>query len=254
MSAQNVAKTIVDGLDYWANQFPQEKVFIQTDKKQILQGEDVWFKAWCTYNGKPTFLSRILYVDMVDKNGVVVQKKMYRLDSSGSANGFINIDNKIASGTYSINCYTHWMLNFPGFIAKETLQVMGLENTNPNTIVAAGKIKTMMFFPEGGELIGGIQNRVAFKILDQAGRPVACSGKIKDQNDRAVADFMTEHDGMGVFQIEPELNNQYKAEITDANGATLYFTLPKQKDEGVTFMVQNTKSRLFAIVNRAEKK
>ena len=66
------------------NNYPQEKVFVQTDKAYYFPGETIWMKAWCTQDGVPTYLSRILYVEMVNGLGEVTQKKMYKLDSMGS--------------------------------------------------------------------------------------------------------------------------------------------------------------------------
>src|ERR1044072_7646608 len=66
------------------NNYPQEKVFLQTDKSYYFPGETIWMKAWCALDGAPSYLSRILYVDLVNTQGEVISKKMYRLDSLGS--------------------------------------------------------------------------------------------------------------------------------------------------------------------------
>ncbi len=252
--AQTAGDKIIDAIEQWQSTYPQEKIFIQTNKKQLVAGEDLWFKIWCTYEGKPTFLSRILYVDIVDQLGTVVQKKMYKIDSTGGVKGMINFDKKMVSGNYRINAYTLWMLNFPDFIGKEQIYLYGTDyiQKKVNTINAKVAPIKMLFFPEGGNIINGIKNKIAFKIIDQFGMPINFNGDIVDDNNNSIATFSSEHDGMGYFEIEPNVNVKYKANIKNSQGATLSFNLPVSKKEGIGLSIQNTKNRLFIILNRAE--
>ncbi len=247
----SVAERIAIGLQNWYNSYPQEKVFLQIDKKQYVAGEDVWFKATCIYNGKPTFLSRIIYVNLVNEKGVVVEKKMFRLDSLGACSGSFQMDKKLSSGNYSFNAYTSWMLNFPEFITKQSVYVYGSDYVKK--IYQKGEQKVLVnFFPEGGNLIAGIKNRVAFKITDQFGYPLNLSGDIVTNSNAIVTTFSSKHNGMGYFEIEPSINESYGATIKAAFGTTLSFKLPKPNSEGISLTIQNTKNRFFALVNRSE--
>ncbi len=254
VNSQTAGEKIIDAVEYWQSTYPQEKIFIQTDKKQLVAGDDLWFKIWCTYEGKPTFLSRIVYVDVVDQLGNVVQKKMFKIDSEGGARGMINFDKKTASGNYRINAYTLWMLNFPDFIAKEQLFLYGTDyiQKKVNSINAKVAPIKMYFFPEGGYIINGVKNKVAFKLIDQFGMPINLNGDIVDDNNNPIVAFSSEHDGMGYFEIDPVANVKYKANIKNSQGATLSFNLPISKNQGIGLSIQNTKNRLFIILNRAE--
>lgn len=55
--------------------YPQEKVFLQTNQTYFASGETIWMKAWCTLEGMPTFLSRILYICLTNESGKVISKK-----------------------------------------------------------------------------------------------------------------------------------------------------------------------------------
>ena len=46
---------IKKNLDKWRNDYPQEKVYLQTDKSYYVGGEDVWMKAWPNIS-KPYYL------------------------------------------------------------------------------------------------------------------------------------------------------------------------------------------------------
>src|SRR5687767_12229073 len=84
------SQQIITGLQQWHNNHPQEKIFVQTHKEKYFAGEQIWFKLWCTLENKPTFLSKIVYIDITDDKGNVIEKKMYQLDSTSSTNGFID--------------------------------------------------------------------------------------------------------------------------------------------------------------------
>lgn len=233
--------------------YPQEKVFVQTDKSYYFPGETIWMKAWCTLDGAPTYLSRILYVELVNTQGDVVIKKMYKLDSLGSTPADMDMPYDIKSGRYSVNAYTLWMLNFPEFVFHRDIYVYNASDYKKSAAPASPVIK-MQFFPEGGDMIAGIKNRVAFKITDTDGLPVDLKGQIADNSGKKITDFNTEHDGMGVVELTTEPGKTYTASITTSAGRALSFKLPVQKEEGIGLRIENTNpNRLFVLLSRAEK-
>lgn len=240
-------------LERFKNEYPQEKVFLQTDKIQYLSGETIWMKAWCMLDGLPTYLSKILYIDLVDQNGKVVQKKMFQLDSLSSTGAEFDLPASIKSGNYSINAYTLWMLNFPEFVYRKNIFIYGGDYSTKVSATKQPKL-SMYFFPEGGDIIGGVKNRVAFKAVDENGLPVAVKGTIQKSTGTVITNFETQHDGMGLVEIEFAVGENYVASISKANGSTLEFKLPIIKEEGIAMKVDNSNSnRATVLLNRAEK-
>jgi hypothetical protein len=236
------------------NQYPQEKVFLQTDKDYYFAGETIWMKAWCALEEAPSFLSRIVYVDLVDKQGKVVLKKMYLLDSLSSTGADFDLPKSVPTGTYAINAYTMWMLNFPEFLFKKNVLVYGEDHVAKVEARKAIKSGTsIQFFPEGGHIISGVANRVAFKATDIKGFPVTVNGEIKDAEGKKVADIVTEHDGMGSVEFLFEEGKEYTA-LVQGNKGSVTARLPKAKDEGIAIKVENSSpNRLFVLLSRAEK-
>ncbi len=112
----------------------------------------------------------------------------------------------------------------------------------PNTFpleVTAPQID-VQFFPEGGTLINGIRSRVALKAVEPNGLGIDAKGTITDNAGNVVADFTSQHLGMGVFAIMPEVNKTYKANLIFPDGTKNSYDLPTARDEGVNLSVNNS--------------
>lgn len=92
--------------------FPQEKVYIQTDKPYYNAGEDIWFKGYVVNANTltPTPLSQFLYVELIDKFDSVVSRVKIRKDSLGFS-GKIPLMPEIQAGIFAIRAYTYYMQN-----------------------------------------------------------------------------------------------------------------------------------------------
>lgn len=253
-SAQNNNLLTPDSaIAFFKNNYPQEKVFLQTDKPWYFPGETIWMKAWCALDGSPTYLSRILYVELVNEQGEVIRKKMYKLDSTSSTPADIDLPDGLKSGNYNINAYTLWMLNFPGFVYQRPVYIYNMGDYKKTPAATTPPVK-MQFFPEGGDIIAGGKNRVAFKAVNQNGIPVTVTGTVTDNTGKTVTSFTTEHDGMGALEIEAEPGKTYTANVTTPAQNSFTVKLPATKEEGIGLRVENTSSsRLYVLLNRAEK-
>ena len=253
-TASNLTKLSPDSaLQKFRANYPQEKVFVQTDKDSYLSGETIWMKAWCTLDAVPSFLSNILYIDLVNEQGKVVVKKMYKLDSLSSTPADFELDANLLSGNYTINAYTLWMLNFPGFIFQKQVYVYGADYLTKKRETSRPSL-ICQFFPEGGNLIEGINNRIAFLVTDQQGNPQQVTGKLIDQDGKEVSVVKTVHAGMGSFELEVKPDAKYKLNIPFSNGSSMDFQLPLASQEGIAIRIENgNANRLTALIFRGEK-
>ena len=247
-----IQEKLITHLKQWFENYPQEKVYLQMNRQQFTSGEQIWIKGWCTFRQKPSFLSRIVYVDVVDEKGKVVDKSMYRLDSLGSFYGHIDIARKWKSGNYTLRGYTAWMLNQPDYIFHQPFFVYGEDEVSKVKTFPAKKLQ-IKFFPEGGQWIAGVESKMAFVVVDEMGMPVNTTLYIKDAAGREVANAAVQHQGMGVFTLTPQQEN-YQAEIRLAGGASFTYPLPTVQPEGIQLTVINSSpSRMFVSVQRGSK-
>ncbi len=253
LQAQAVPDKIVAALDTFSFIEPQEKVYIQTDRNSYLAGEAIWLKAYCIFNEKPTILSKIVYVELVNEDGKLVEKRMLKL-VDGSANGVIDTKSIHASGNYTLRAYTLWMLNFPDFIFERKIAII-------NSLTPKGSVKknvelqeiSFTIFPEGGNLISTIKNNIAFKTIDQNSNPIDVSGYVLNAKNEKIVSFSTVNDGMGKFEFIPAEAEIYKAVITTKNGKQKTVTLPKAYSEGALLSVDNSNiNKTFVSVSRSE--
>jgi hypothetical protein len=85
--------------------------------------------------------------------------------------------------------------------------------------------------PEGGQLVAGIRNTVAFKAVDESGEPLDVSGKLL-QGNLPVKTFKSAHAGMGSFYFTPVPGVKYQIQLTGLKTDRLY-PLPAIRDKGV---------------------
>ncbi len=90
----------------------QEEISVHTDKPYYLAGETLWFSVYCTEKGsaKPSELSSVVYLEILDQSNQVVSQIGVKLDS-GIANGQLMLGTDLATGYYWLRAYTAWMRN-----------------------------------------------------------------------------------------------------------------------------------------------
>ncbi len=102
------------------------------------------------------------------------------------------------------------------------------------------------FFPEGGDLIAGADNRVYFQVRTTLDKPGDLRGQVIDERGHmVVADVQTLTDadapgvnqGMGVFTFRPEPDRKYELKIATPLGIASKHPLPESKPDGVVLNV-----------------
>ena len=195
--------------------YPQEKAYLHLDKPYYAAGETVWFKAYVveadTY--LPDTLSVPLYVELIDNLiGRVIEKKILKLED-GVVAGEFELSDSLHAGYYSLRAYTNWMRNFDErlmFSKEFKVHRIGEE-------VAPLKFDSrdidFRFFPEGGQIIEGMDNRLAFKATDRVGNGIDVSGIILSLSGDTIMHFDSEHLGMGEFSFKAMPGESYIAKI-----------------------------------------
>jgi len=96
------------------------------------------------------------------------------------------------------------------------------------------------FFPEGGDMVEGMNNRLAFRAFDSHGEPADIAGKVYDQDGIEQASFSSFHQGMGAFALKPIPGKRYHAVLTHPMGIDLRQELPEALPQGYTLAATRT--------------
>ncbi len=114
------------------------------------------------------------------------------------------------------------------------------------------KTVSLQFFPEGGDIIDGIRNTIAFEANYNNGLPFDINGVIKKQETgEEIMPIKSLHDGMGRFDLEIQPNEKFYVEWTDDKEVMQRSYLPVSKTFGVSLKVVQQKANLiFNIINK----
>ena len=251
---------------------PQEKVYLHFDNTGYFKNETMWFKAYVTRtdNGRATDLSKVLYVELLNPSGDVIQTQKYPIDSLGQAHGEVKMDTILGSGFYEVRAYTRYMTNwgvnaifsrvFPVFNKPKAegdysdltirpisykQRIPNLRDTSDSLYTQAvysdlyssnlAKTVSVQFYPEGGHLIMGKRCRVAMLAVDDNGRPYEGEGFVMNGKGDVLASVETDTLGRGLFELVPDADSltfQMRNLKKSERKQVQYYSLPKPKKEG----------------------
>jgi hypothetical protein len=246
-TAQPIDSTIAR----YANEYGQERTYLQYDKPAYAPGETVWFKAYLMKGIAPSEDSKTFYTDWTDDKGNLLFHSVSPV-LDATSNGQFEIPATYTGPFIHVKAYTKWMLNFDSaFLYEKDIRIIS-KNPKANGPVVAAKPE-LQFFPEGGDAITGIVNKIAFKVTDQWGRPVRIKGIIQSSKGEKIDSLKVIHDGMGYFLLTPKPGEQYMARWKDETGNEQVTPLPPCKPTGVSLQVSiaGTK-RIFTVTAEPE--
>lgn len=237
---------ILDKTEIYNAKFPQEKIYLHTDRSSYWSGEDIWFKAYLKDSPIPECN---ISVELLNSSGIVVQKKLFWAQN-GLAYGDLHASDTLSSGIYQLRAYTNWMRNFDDqWLFRKDLVILNLRDKRTPDETAQLKVEDVdfQFFPEGGTFLAGVDNRIAFKATDIHGKGLDLEGKVLDEQGKEVVRFKSQFGGMGNFIFKPEPGNKYFAEVLLAGDVKKKVKLPIADDFGVNLSIDPVDSAKLLI-------
>jgi hypothetical protein len=228
---------IISAFGKYLTGIPQEKVYVHADRSFYTSGETIWFKTYLTegvFHQASTF-SNTVYVELIDNESKIIQH-LRLFSPEGFASGHITLPDSIAPGSYLLRAYTHWMRNSGEeyFFYKKIKILDGQETEKDDEFTE--EIIDLQFFPEGGNLVNGLMNKVAFKAIGKDGLGRNVTGKILEDG-IVIKEFESTHLGMGIFAFIPERGKNYQASVEETAQT---FNFPKSLESGILLSVTNS--------------
>ena len=274
--------TTVDG---WADRLtrfgkgiPQEKVFVHLDNTCYFLGDTIWYAAYTrrTDKGQPSNVSRVLYVELYNQDGYLVERQLVEM-KDGRGHGNFALADTLYGGFYELRAYTRWQLNwgqtqhphtkyaeewfFNKAMAREYYRdyeklysrVFPVyskpkqpgEYSHDMTIRPLRRVYkedkgniSLSFFPEGGGLVGGTSCRMAFEATSEEGEWQTGQLVVSDANGATVAQSTTVNRGRGIVEFTPVAGASYSATFTAESGKTAKGVVKSVTSDGVALNVQ----------------
>ncbi len=236
--------------------FPQEKLYLHLDNTGYFIGETLWFKIYqvCSNNDSLGGRSNIAYVELYNTTGEMEKQVKVKLNH-GVGIGQIKLDDILRGGFFEIRAYTRYMLNWgKDAIFSRTIPIFEKPKTegdynNPRlwtpraTDVPSNRKKpegldnsvNAKFYPEGGHLIKGFKNRLAFELIDRQGQRLKAACTLK-QGDQTLMRTQTNSDGRAVVFVTPGDTPCTLSVVCD-NGRSANIPIPAAETSGVALSV-----------------
>ena len=212
------AQTNIENTDSLAGRFisdlrasTTEKLFVQTNKKIFVAGEELWFKAWIVNSLSHKYFShsKTLFVDLVNEKDSVLTQLLLNIPSQ-KTEGLIKLSDSLREGFYWLRLYTaaiqkydtNSVLVSPIFVTNKKFPSTLLSTPIEEKVkLISTKPPRILFYPEGGEMIAGTNTSIAIKAVDEFGVPVKLEGYINDNIDSSALTWFKTDSATGLGKI-----------------------------------------------------
>ncbi|AZA99415.1 hypothetical protein EG359_07270 [Chryseobacterium joostei] len=177
---------------------------------------------------------------MAMHNGETVSERKIVTDKEGKFLLKFKLPKIIKSSDALLNI----KVNFDGFT----------ESISRNIPIVLNNLN-VKFMPEGGPFINGIEQNIAFKVLDEFEKPVDAVLGIYNQNHEKIEEVSAYNFGMGSFLFTPKKGDNYYAKVIRPENITQVYNFPVAKNDGLTLNIKAEHNLLlFKIASIQEKK
>ena len=108
------------------------------------------------------------------------------------------------------------------------------------------------FFPEGGALINIPHQNVAFKAQGADGFSKEIEGFLFNSKREILTNFRSEHNGMGIFTMNPVNNETYYVTVRTNDSITKRFDLPAIEPKGISITMSHYKQEIRYEIQKTE--
>ena len=238
-------------LAIYEEQFPREKIHIHFDRTLYNKDETIWYKLYLLAgNNELSKQSKNVYVAWYDTSGNLLKQTASPLFQS-SAKGAFEIPANYKGDYIHVKAFTRWMLNEDSaYLYEKDIPInVGIVETKTKKVFAKTKLEV---FPEGGFLVQGLTNRVAFKATNPSGLPVMIKGFVLNDKNKVIDTLKVLHDGMGIFTLKSNPGENYQLSFTDENAQKTTLPLVISKSKGVGLSVSMDYEKAYVSVERSK--
>lgn len=231
--------TILKYLELFSS-VPLEQTYMEYDHKSgCFPGDTIRFtvSAYRTDSLIPSTLSKIVYVELRDPQGVAVDRKCLEL-KDGKTRGYVVLDEFLMSGLYEICAYTRFQTNgrefrnfsrvIPVYAPVDRLnsaerlkldKVAYIDDKHfRGSNVTLGALKDVkpyaMMFYEGRRLVKGFNSRIMVHVGSNSVKGASATVSVLDKQEGTIVEGTTDWLGNVSFPMSPKLRNKGHGEYS----------------------------------------
>jgi hypothetical protein len=219
---------------------PAYRTYLTIDKPVYHAGEPIYFRSLTLerFGFKIPGQEFTAVYTLADAGGKVFQTLRGRTRKDGIGGGEFAFSPNWPAGEYTLTV-AEAENHFPPVTRRLWLRSA---TPGPRTTAQAASDKLEVdFFPEGGDLVAGLDNRVYFRVHTAQGQPANVKGALVDGHGQQVVAVSTvssetrgaSHRGLGVFTFRPRAGESYQLRFTSPQGKEARAALPPVQATGV---------------------
>ncbi|HLJ98059.1 MAG TPA: MG2 domain-containing protein [Gemmataceae bacterium] len=224
---------------------PAYRTHLATDQSVYQGGDTIYFRSVTLERFGQKIAEREFTATftLTDAQGNVVQT-LGGLTNHGAGSGAFEISPNWSAGAYSLTV-AEANKRFPPVTRRlwiGPVSAGGQVNTHLSGSATPATANTLAveFFPEGGDLLAGVENRVYFRVRTLSGQQADLQAVLLDSHDREVAQLQTTDlknsapiRGLGVFTLRPQAAESYHVRARSPRGVTVRAKLPAIQTTGL---------------------
>lgn len=215
---------------------PNLKMKLDFEKKAFGSGDEVVAKLELNTNeNKPLSNYKIKFVANLDGQQIISKADV--TDEDGLRYIKFNLPKDLKTNDGLLNV----MIDYNG----------STESISRSIPIVLNKIK-LTLFPEGGDLVNGLESKIAFRAMNEFDKPADIEGIVLTEKGIQVASFSSFHQGMGAFNFMPKSNEKYIVKITKPENITENYSLPEALPRGYIMNVDALKNEVSLTINTTE--
>lgn len=149
--------------------------------------------------------SRYLYIELADKTNKLITRQKVKCEQNGYFHTIIPLEDNVKDGVYYLRGYTQFMRNRNNAFYPMTPLFVGVR---PAIFTDNHQIK-VMFFPEGGHLVGGVTQNVGIYLCNDINQPIQSKFWILKNDTDTIANGQTTKSGLATFGFIPQSGASY---------------------------------------------
>ncbi len=164
------------------------------------------------------------------------KKKYSKIESISTKGGNVKVRMQIPDKELKNQLYVEATSNYLNYNVRSKIK-----------IPVKGTTYQVRFFPEGGELIEEVKNRVAFEVYDDYNNLINIQGLLKDSLGNILDSIKTSYTGIGNFTFTPKRNQKYYIDILQPYKSKESVVLPQAKSSGISLRVDYQEMKTISI-------